>query len=126
MFLPVWFYVVWAAIVVAGGALLGTFLGRVIGLRKPPHARHPRSDAAAGGAALFLLNVAINVADSHVTYRDGRALGSRGVLLNHKLLWAVVVIGLAVSARHLLARRAGRRARPLPPKDLGAALPSDH
>jgi hypothetical protein len=125
MFQPIWLYVVWAAIVVAAGALPGTLLGWVLALRGPVRAR-PGRDAAAGGAALFLLNVVINVAASHATYADGRALGGRGLLLNHKLLWAVLVIGLAVSARHLLAGPSGRRARRSPPDDLGAPIPSDH
>ena len=125
MFQPVWLYLAFAAIVVGAGALLGTVFGWLFGLRSPANARRPMLDAAIGGAALVMLNVAINVADTHVTYADGRALGGRGLLLNHKLVWAILVIAFAVSARHFLARRAGR-SRPSAPGDLGANGSSGH
>jgi hypothetical protein len=110
MFLPVWFYLIYAALVVGAGALAGMLFGWVIGVHTPPHPRQRMLDAVVGGVALWALDVAINVADSHMTSLNGQVLGPRGLLLNHELLWAVVTITLAVGGRHLFAIRAARRA----------------
>ena len=110
MFLPIWFYFIVAGVVTGAGALAGMLLGWVFSLLTPAHARRPLLDAVVGGATLLALDVVINVADSRATSLNGQLLGPRGLLLNHKLLWAVATIALTVGGRHLFAIRAARRA----------------
>jgi hypothetical protein len=105
MFMTTWLVAAWVVLVLLAGAICGTLLGWISAsvLRSPR--RVSWRDAVTGSAALFVLNILVNVLDNHIEYDNGQAEGWRGVVLNHKVVWATATLVVAVLGRRLVAAR---------------------
>jgi hypothetical protein len=113
MFFPPWFWIAFLVLYLVGGAVLGVLIGWVSSSMLRLHPRSSWRDAAAGATAILVLFTLIAAATARdtTTIVNDQTLGTRGLLLNHVVVWAVGLIGLAVLGRQLVVAHRTRRVR---------------